>query len=70
MGYFDDVGQKMKGKLQKAKGNLQQDLSARDDIGMKVKGGISKLKGSFNETAADIKMDSKKPRRRYRRALL
>lgn len=54
------IAQKVKGKLQKAKGNLQQNLSGRDDVGTKVKGGVSKIKGSLNESIADLRLSSKR----------
>ncbi len=68
MGEFGDLGQKMKGKLQKVKGNIQQNTSASDDFGTKIKGGVSKIKGTLNETAADIKINSRRSRLRRNKA--
>jgi hypothetical protein len=51
------IEQKIKGKLQKVKGEVEQKTSHDDDLGMKIKGGISKIKGTVNEKAADLKMD-------------
>jgi uncharacterized protein YjbJ (UPF0337 family) len=50
MSYIDDVGQKIKGKVQQAEGDFNQMR------GKNVKGGIQKIKGKLNETAADIKI--------------
>ncbi len=67
MNEFDAVNQKIKGKLQKAQGAIQQQMSPRDDIGTKVKGGFRKLKGSVNETFADMRLNTNKGRKRTRR---
>ncbi len=53
MGVLDDVGQKIKGKAQQGKGELNQ---AR---GQGLKGGIQKLKGKANEAVADTKLKSR-----------
>jgi uncharacterized protein YjbJ (UPF0337 family) len=50
MSYIDNVGQKIKGKVQQVEGELNQMQ------GKRVKGGVQKLKGKLNVTAADIKM--------------
>jgi hypothetical protein len=60
MGELGDLGQKVKGKLQKVKGNIQQNTSSSDDFGAKIKGGVSKIKGELNETAADVKINSRR----------
>lgn len=53
---FDALGQKIKGKAQKVKGQIQQDTSDRNDFGGKIKGGISKAKGEINDKVADLKI--------------
>lgn len=60
MSNTDILKQKVKGKLQKAKGEFQKSFSAEDDLGMKFKGGISKIKGETNEMIADFKSKMKK----------
>lgn len=67
MGDLQDFGQKVKGKLQKVKGEVQIKTSADDDFSTKIKGGISKVKGSLNDTAADFKLNSRSARRRSNR---
>lgn len=52
----DAMKQKIKGKYQKAAGELQEKFGdATGDVKMKVKGGISKAKGTYNESMADLK---------------
>ncbi len=53
MTVLNDVNQKLKGKAQKVKGQVQQEM------GQGVKGGITKIKGHLNETLADIKLKSR-----------
>jgi hypothetical protein len=63
MGTIDDLGQKVRGKLQKAKGNIQLNTSRDTDIGMKFKGGVSKVKGELNDSMASMKLRNRRPRR-------
>ena len=49
MGTLNIVGQKIKGKTQQFKGEIE------DVSGQHVKGNIDKLKGKVNEFAADTK---------------
>lgn len=50
MGKLNIVSQKIKGKAQQIKGDIEVAL------GEPIKGNIDKLKGKANETSADIKM--------------
>lgn len=65
MADLGDIGQKIKGKLQKTKGSIQQNTS--NHPADKLKGGMSKLKGSVNEGIADLKINSGRRRRPVRR---
>ena len=53
MSKIDDVGQKIKGNVQQAEGEINRLR------GKKIKGGIQKLKGKINVAAADIKLKTK-----------
>lgn len=56
VGTIDDIGQKVKGKAQQAKGELQMRTGQ--------KGGLaSKVKGKINEEIADLKLDTRRIRR-------
>lgn len=57
MGELNAIGQKIKGKAQKVKGDIEMNS---DNLGDKVKGGISKIKGSVNDTMADAKLHRSK----------
>jgi hypothetical protein len=59
MGTFDDVGQKIKGKVQQVQGEFNQQR------GKGVKGGVQKLKGKANVTIADAKLKSRDDARDY-----
>lgn len=48
---LDDIGLKIKGKLQQAKGQIKKDSG--DEAG----GTVDKIKGKINETIADIKLN-------------
>jgi len=50
MGKLDIVGQKIKGKIQQAKGEVE--IAS----GQHIKGNIDKLRGKANEIEADTKM--------------
>lgn len=52
MGKLDDINQKIKGKIDQAKGEI--DIKS----GHGVKGGITKLKGKINESIADAKLNN------------
>jgi uncharacterized protein YjbJ (UPF0337 family) len=54
MGDLTDVGQKIKGKYQKIKGDIQQ------DSGSPLSGTVEKIKGSLNEGFADTKLRSRR----------
>ncbi len=54
MGDLSDIGQKIKGKVQVIKGDINQKR------GKGIKGGMQKIKGKFNQTVADTKMKAKK----------
>lgn len=54
MSNFDDIKQKMKGKIQQGKGKYHR--ATGDD----VQGIVETLKGKFNEDAADMKMHIKR----------
>lgn len=60
MGDLRDIGQKLKGKAQQLKGELNQQQ------GQGVKGGFQKLKGKVNEVLADEKLRARANRRRTR----
>ena len=47
---LNNINQKLKGKLQQVKGDIE--IAS----GKPIKGNINKLKGKTNETSADIKM--------------
>lgn len=66
MGEVAAIGQKLKGKLEKAKGTIQQRTSAPSDLHMQLKGGINKLKGTVHETVADVRLSRKRNARRLR----
>jgi len=53
MGVTDDIGQKVKGKVEKVKGEFNQQR------GKGIKGGYQKIKGSINETIADTKLKNR-----------
>lgn len=57
MGTLRDIGQKIKGKTQQLKGEVNQKR------GQGVKGGIQKLKGKVNESIADAKLNLRRDRR-------
>lgn len=54
MGYLDDVGQKIEGKVEEIKGNINQQR------GKGVKGGIQKIKGMIKQYTADTKLKAKR----------
>ena len=62
MSDLDDIGQKIKGKAQQLKGEMNQER------GRGVKGGLQKLKGKVNETIADAKLKAKYDKDRDRDA--
>lgn len=53
MGTINDIGQKIKGKTQKAQGEILEEQ------GEGIKGGIKKIKGEFNDKMADAKMNTR-----------
>lgn len=54
MGDFSNLAQKVKGKYQKAKGELHQ------ESGDPLKGTLEKVKGGINEGIADSKLKSRR----------
>ena len=56
MGDINDIGQKIKGKLQKMNGDFKKGTG--DESG----GAWEKIKGNVNETLADIKLGNSKTR--------
>ena len=69
MSNIDAINQKIKGKLQKAKGTIEQNISDDDDVTVKVKGGISKLKGSVNDTIGGMRLESKQKKKQTYKAM-
>ena len=53
MDTLHDVGQKVKGKMQKAKGEIEM------NTGRNLHGAWEKTKGSINEIAADAKLKAR-----------
>jgi len=53
VGYIKDVGQKIKGKVEQAEGDINQKR------GKGVKGGLQKVKGKLRETVADTKLKAR-----------
>lgn len=53
MAVIDDLGQKIKGKGQKLRGRMRPDP---------IRGAVDQTKGTVNETAADMKLNARKPR--------
>jgi uncharacterized protein YjbJ (UPF0337 family) len=54
MGDLEDIGQKIKGKAQQMKGEIEQNM------GNQTHGTWDKIKGTANKKIADFKINSKK----------
>lgn len=56
MSLLDDVGQKVKGKVEKTKGEVNQQQ------GEGIKGGMQKIQGEVDDTMADAKLKNRADR--------